>query len=189
MTPLNFQQGLVQPPVEQKWSKRISVQCRDPISTPNFLGTLHFHKDMAANERRQQNIRQSKGIISSSWGSISIRFFVFFPHLLIYLLRCLLLFQVWVVPKIFNLKSETCSSWITRTHGNQENVGALREYWWVSIKQSSAVNSWNWDFDMVAAYSEIDVAPGIAVIFFLIFFSKINKHTPRFIPYSRVGTL
>ena len=28
MTPLNFQQGLVQPPVEQKWSKRITVQCR-----------------------------------------------------------------------------------------------------------------------------------------------------------------
>ena len=25
MTPLNFQQGLVQPPVEQKWSKRITV--------------------------------------------------------------------------------------------------------------------------------------------------------------------
>ena len=28
MTPLNFQQGLVQPPVEQKWSKRITVQWR-----------------------------------------------------------------------------------------------------------------------------------------------------------------
>ena len=123
MTPLNFQQGLVQPPVEQKWSKRISVQCRDPISTPNFLGTLHFHKDMAANERRQQNIRQSKGIISSSWGSISIRFFVFFPHLLIYLLGYLLLFLVWVVPKICNLKSETCSSWTTRTHSNREFMG------------------------------------------------------------------
>ena len=62
----------------------VYIQFRDPISTPNFLGTLHFHKDMAANERRQQNIRQSKGIISSSWGSISIRFFVFFLHLLTY---------------------------------------------------------------------------------------------------------
>ena len=25
--PMNFQQGLVQPPLEQKWSKRITVQC------------------------------------------------------------------------------------------------------------------------------------------------------------------
>ena len=43
-----------------------TVQCMDPTSTPNFLGTLHFHKDMAAKKRSQQNIRQSKGIISSS---------------------------------------------------------------------------------------------------------------------------
>ena len=27
MTPLNFQHGLVQPPVEQKWPKRITVHC------------------------------------------------------------------------------------------------------------------------------------------------------------------
>ena len=26
-TPMNFQQGLLQPPVEQKWSKRITVHC------------------------------------------------------------------------------------------------------------------------------------------------------------------
>ena len=31
MTPLNFQRGLVQPPVEQKWPKRITVQCMTPL--------------------------------------------------------------------------------------------------------------------------------------------------------------
>ena len=29
---MNFQQGLVQPPVEQKWSKRISVKWVDKFS-------------------------------------------------------------------------------------------------------------------------------------------------------------
>ena len=61
------------------------VRGMNPICTPNFLETFHFHKDIVANKRRQQNIRQSKGIISSSWGSISIRFLCLFFHIYLFI--------------------------------------------------------------------------------------------------------
>ena len=39
-TPMNFQQGLLQPPVEKKWSKRITVYCSVLRILPK---TLNWH--------------------------------------------------------------------------------------------------------------------------------------------------
>ena len=60
MTPLNFQQGLVQPPVEQKWSKRITVhygdeteRCRNK-APPSIIQTTTIIRLFALKKTKHQ---------------------------------------------------------------------------------------------------------------------------------------
>ena len=69
MTPLNFQQGLVQPPVEQKWSKRITVQwlaCKLMKICVTGLNVLPV-KNMKKNTQKYNFSKIAESFSTANW--------------------------------------------------------------------------------------------------------------------------